>query len=151
MDAKTEYDASALSDTERDELIAQALRSGNLPRRGRPRKGGTQLRWADLGLDRRRVFEWKLLSQIPKAEFEALAGKLSKRALLIRAGGVNVRAADVYEGTKIGELAEALLRPVERFFEEQREITRQGRYAVLHALRYRLRAIVDKAALDSEP
>lgn len=71
MDAKTEYDASALSDTEREELIAQALRSGNLPRRGRPRKGGTQLRWADLGLDRRRVFEWKRMSKIPQADFDA--------------------------------------------------------------------------------
>ena len=158
MDAKTEYDASALSDTEREELIAQALRSGNLPRRGRPRKGGTQLRWADLGLDRRRVFEWKRMSKIPQADFDAFfdaqrraGGKLSHRAILVYFHLINVRSADVFEGTEIGELAEALLRPVERFFEEQREITRQGRYAVLHALRYRLRAIADKAALDGEP
>ncbi|MFZ0662424.1 MAG: hypothetical protein WAM66_07015 [Acidobacteriaceae bacterium] len=98
------------------------------------------------------------MSKIPQADFDAFidaqkrAGrKLSQRAILVHFNLINVRSADVFEGTEIGELAEALLRPVERFFEEQRKITRQGRYAVLHALRYRLRAIVDKAALDSEP
>jgi hypothetical protein len=56
---------SNLTDDESCNLLAEMWRSGNMPRRGRPKKGSGQLRWADFGFTRQRVHEWRRMAEIP--------------------------------------------------------------------------------------
>jgi hypothetical protein len=140
--------AGELSDDERAELLKATFESGQWPRRGRPKKGEVRVRWADLGLSRQRVHEWSRMGEIPAADFDAFLARrdaegkrITRRSILVHFGKINVRSEDIFEGTPTGELAEFLLRPVERVFEE---LEKPQRRALLHALRFRLRCITDQ-------
>jgi hypothetical protein len=146
--------ASNLTDDERFALLEEMWRSGNVPRRGRPKKGSSQLRWADCGTTRQRVHEWRRMAEIPEDQFDAYLrerrekGKhITVRGILAHFGKINVRTADVFEGTPIGDLAEALLRRVEAVFSE---LNKRERYALLHALRFRLRCIARAVDLERD-
>jgi hypothetical protein len=145
---------SNLTDDERFALLREMWRSGNMPRRGRPKKGSSQPRWADFGFTRQRVHEWRRMAEIPEDQFEAyLSGRrqdgkgITRRGILVQFGKINIRTADVFEGTPIGDLAEALLRGAEAVFSE---LNKRERYALLHALRFRLRCIAGAADLERD-
>lgn len=145
---------SNLSDDGRFALLQEMWCSGNAPRRGRPKKGSSQPRWADFGFTRQRVHERRRMAEIPDDQFEAyLSGRsqdgkrITRRGILVHFGKINVRTADVFEGTPIGDLAEALLRGAEAVFSE---LNKRERYALLHALRFRLRCIASAADLERE-
>jgi hypothetical protein len=95
------------------------------------------------------MHRWRLLSDIPNDQLEAYlkrreaeGKRLSRRGILVHFGKINVRAADIYEGTPFGDLAERLLKPIERTFAA---LDKSQRYALLHALRFRLRCIAGAA------
>jgi hypothetical protein len=145
---------SNLTDDERFALLQEMWRSGNVPRRGRPKKGSSEPRWADFGLTRQLVHEWRRMAEIPEDQFEAyLSGRsqdgkrITRRGILVHFGKINVRTADVFEGTPIGDLAEVLLRGAEAVFSE---LNKRERYALLYALRFRLRCIASAADLERE-
>jgi hypothetical protein len=149
-------EGAPLTEDERLELLVTVLRSGNMPRRGRPKKGSGQPKWSDFGFTRQFVYECRRMAEIPQDDFEAWQtererqGKNpSTRALFIHFGKRNVYSEDIFEGTPTGDLAHALLKPVERVFRFG-ELTKHQRRALLHALRFRLKCIADMAKLESD-
>lgn len=122
--------------------------------RGRPKKGSTAVTWAQVGLTRQQVHEWRKLAQIPDEIAEAFMdtrraeGKTpSRRSVLIHFGLKNVVSDDVFVGSPIGDLAEQLLEPVERFLKNAQMSDKQRRW-LIRALRYRLRTIALMADMD---
>jgi hypothetical protein len=144
-------DGTPLDEDERWALVNILWRAGRTPRRGRPKKGGGQLRWSDYGLTRQWVYDARRSASVPEDIFEAWlkdahskGRRPSHRSLMIRGGLINVVSADIFEGTPTGELAESLLRDVERCLQYM-QFGKGKRRALFHALRWRLRVIAKDA------
>lgn len=107
-----------LSEREKWEWIEAQIRLHGLPTRGRPRKGQHKFTWADLGLTRQEVHLFRKLAEIPEEPFEAFSkvqsqrgrGRVSRRAILVHFGKINVIGDDVFDETDIGHLADCMLR-----------------------------------------
>jgi hypothetical protein len=114
-------DLRELSERERWEYLFAMLREGKGPRAGRPKKNSDIPKWRDLGLTRKEVWRMRRLGEIPDADFEAFlawrtaSGKSpSYRSILIHFGKINVPTENDFDGTPVGDLAKAVLKPVER-------------------------------------
>ena len=77
--------------TERELFEALTSSGLKLKGRGRPKKGSTDVTYAQLGLNRQQVHEWRLLASIPKEQFEQYMSthqgkRISRRGILVHFG-----------------------------------------------------------------
>jgi hypothetical protein len=143
--------SDVLSESEQWDRIGALLAKGELPRRGRPKKGEDRLKWSDFGWTRQEAWRILKMGGIPEAEKKAFMeqrkaeGKpLSQRAILVHFGEINVISDDIYDGTTTGDLAKMMLEAanIECILPELTERQRRFLFRALHA---RLRQIAWKA------
>jgi len=122
--------------------------------RGRPKKDSTAVTWEQLGFTRQQVHTYRKLASIPEATMEAyfdqcLAdGRMPTYRGLYSVGGLeNVASENVFGDTVFGELAEKVLKPVERIAEQMND---RQRRCFMRALRERLKGIACLAELTSD-
>ncbi len=135
-----------MTDLDFPEELTERLRVSGLQGRGRPKKGSTAVKLAELGFTRQQSYENKRLASIPEDEVKAFwarqraEGKTpSIRGALVHFGlRHNVVDDDIFPDTQYGELAKIWLRPFEVL---ALELTEQQRRLLFRAVKVRWRAI----------
>ena len=123
-----------------------AFEGRKLVRRGRPRKGSTDITYRELGVTRQEMYEARKLSQIPEQDYSAFVEKrkaegkrISRRSILVHFGKrKNVATDDIFVGTIYGDMAERILCGFENACQD---MTHAQRRCLVRALRFRIREI----------